>query len=221
MPVHNETFTAENLLGRLLFLTQVEKGGQWDRKNVLVELASELESRVLNSGAADLAKSATALGKAADAKHVQMYFTDPVAQAAVDELGWSGRVAPPEGTTDMVAISNAMNKPGKVNFAMKKSIAYDVRLLADRSAETTLVLGYANTGSYLESLPPDFRDWLRVYRMPGTVFPAKQPDGSKTTTMTEFGFPAETRMFTVSRGQTRTETLTAMVPDAAQKSARQ
>ena len=127
----------------------------------------------------DLAKSALALGKAADAKHVQMYFTDPGAQAAVDALGWSGRVAPPAGTTDVVAISNAMNKPGKVNFAMKKSIDYDVQLQPDRSAETTLVLGYANTGPYRRSLPADFRDWLRVYRIPGTVFPRTGPTAAR------------------------------------------
>jgi hypothetical protein len=145
-----------------------------------------------------------------------MYFTDPRAQAAVDSLGWSGRVAPPAGTTDAVVISNAMNRPGKVNVAMKKSIDYSVQLQPDRSAVTTLVLGYANTLAYGESmnLGSEFRDWLRVYRTPNTVFPATRPDGSKTTTLTEFGFPAETRLFSVPRGQTHAETLTARVPDA-------
>ena len=221
VPRHNETFTSENLLDRLLYLTQVEKGGQRDRKNVLVELATELEKRVLESSPRDLVKSALALGKAADAKHVQMYFTDPNAQAAVDALGWSGRVAPPTGTTDVVAISNAMNKPGKVNVGMKKSIAYDVRLQPDQSAETTLALGYSNTGPYRksENLPSDFRDWLRVYRAPGTVFPSTGPDGSKTMTMTEFGFPAEARLFNVRRGESRVETLIARVPGALQMDA--
>jgi hypothetical protein len=214
VPRFKETFTSENLLGRLLYLTQVERGGQPDRKNVLVELATELEKRMLKASPADLAKSARVLEGAANAKHVQMYFTDPVAQAAVEDLGWSGRVAPPPGTTDVVVISNAMNKPGKVNIAMKKTIDYHVGLQPDRSAETTLVLGYANTGVYLESLPPDFRDWLRVYRTPDTVFPNTNPSGSKTTTLTEFGFPAEARGFTVPRGQKHEETLTARVPRA-------
>ena len=213
-PRHNETFTSSNLLERLLYLTQFERGGQPDRKNVLVELAQELEKRILNASPNELAKSALAVAKAADAKHVQMYFTDPNAEAAVDALGWSGRVAPPSGTTDVVAISNAMNKPGKVNVAMKKSIDYNVRLQSDRSAETTLVLGYANTGPYLKYLPPDFRDWLRVYRAPGTSFPSATPSGGQTMVTTEFGFPAEVRGFTVGRGQKRTESLTARVPQA-------
>jgi hypothetical protein len=214
VPQSGETFTSQNLLARLLFLTQVQKGGQPDRKNVLVELATELEKRLMESSPGDLGKAARAIANAADEKHVQMYFTNPEAQNAADALGWSGRVAPPTGATDVVAISNAMNKPGKVNVAMKKSIAYDVALQPDRSAETTLSLGYANTGPYLQYLPPDFRDWLRVYRAPGTEFPTTNPDGSRTTTTTEFGFPAETREFTVTRGQSKTEVLTARVPDA-------
>ncbi len=213
-PTQKETFTAENLLGRLLYLTQVLKGGQPDRKNVLIELANELEKRLMSASPEELKKVAEVLGKAADAKHIQMYFTDPRAEAAVDALHWSGRVSPPEGTTDVVAISNAMNKPGKVNFAMKKAIDYAVVLRPDRSAETTLTLGYANTGPYHPDLPPDFRDWLRVYRIPGTEFPATRPGGGTTTTMTEFGFPAETRMFNVARGQSHTEVLTARVPGA-------
>ena len=214
VPRHNETFTSENLLDRLLFLTQVVKGGQPDRKNVVVELATELERRVLEASPSDLAKSARVLSEAADAKHVQMYFTDPDAQAVADALHWSGRVAPPSGTTDVVAISNAMNKPGKVNIAMKKTITYDVLLHPDLSAETTLALGYANIGPYQESLPGDFRDWLRVYRAPGTAFPSTNLDGSKTTTLTEFGFPAEARLFMLHRGQSTTVRLTARVPGA-------
>jgi hypothetical protein len=97
---------------------------------------------------------------------------------------------------------------------MKKTIAYNVRLMPDRSAETTLVLGYANTGAYLPYLPPDFRDWLRVYRAADTQFPSTNPDGSRTTTLTEFGFTAAARLFTVRRGQNRSETLTARVPNA-------
>lgn len=214
VPSYGETFTSANLLDRLLYLVEVEKGGMSSRKGVLTALAAELEKRLLGASPADLAKSALALGKAADAKHLQMYFTDPTAEAAADELGWSGRVALPIGVTDIVAVSNAMNLPSKVNIAMKKTIDYEVALQADHSAETKLVLGYANTGSYPMPLPSVFRNWLRVYRAPGAVFPSTTPDGAKTVTMTEFGFPAEARTFTLLRGQSRTETFAARVPGA-------
>jgi len=214
VPSYGETFTSANLLDRLLYLVEVKTHSNGAKKGVLTALAAELEKRVLGASPADLAKSALALGKAADAKHVQMYFTDPRAEAAVDALGWSGRVTPPIGTTDVMAVSNAMNQGGKVNIAMKKTIDYEVGLQPDRSAQTTLVLGYANTGPYPMPMPSVFRDWLRVYRAPGTVFPSTTPDGGKTVTMVEFGFPAEVRGFTLLRGQSRTETLAAWVPDA-------
>ena len=214
VPSYNETFTAKNLLQRLLYLVEVKPMSQSDNKAVLTALAAELEKRVLGAKPDELAKAALALGKAADAKHVQMYFTNPDAQAAAEQLGWSGRVLPPAGTTDVVAISNAMNQPGKVNIALKKTIDYRVLLQPDRSADTTLVLGYANTGAYPLPWSSVFRDWLRVYRAPGTVFPGTTTSGGKTVTMVEFGFPAEARTFALSHGQIRSETLTARVPEA-------
>ena len=118
VPSFSETFTPENLLTRLLYYTSV-KGGE-GRKDVLVALAKELEQRVLAASPGELVKVAQALAKAADAKHVQVYFTDPGAEAAVVALGWSGRIAPPGGTTDLLVISNAMNLGSKVNMAMKQ-----------------------------------------------------------------------------------------------------
>ena len=63
------------------------------------------------------------------------------------------------------------------------------------------------------SLPSIFRDWLRVYRAPGTVFVSRQR-GSAVSTTTEFGLPAEIRTFTLLRGQRTTQTLLARIPAA-------
>ena len=41
-----------------------------------------------------------------------------------------------------------MNRGDKINMAMRKTIDYRVALMPDHSAESTLVLGYANTGTY-------------------------------------------------------------------------
>ena len=213
VPSHG-TFTSADLLTRLLYIVEIKQGGQADRKNVLAALASQLEKRLLGSRLAELAKSASALSQSADAKHIQTYFTDPRAQAVMDAMGWSGRVAPPVGTTDVLAVSNAMNLPSKANAAMRKSIQYQVSIRSDRSADTTLTLGYAATRPYPKVLPQGFRDWLRVYRAPGTVFATLLPGGGAAKTMVEFGFPAEARTFALVPGQRRTEMLIARVPDA-------
>jgi hypothetical protein len=115
----------------------------------------------------------------------------------------------------VLAVSNAMNLAGKVNIAVKKSADYEVSLKPDHSADTTLVLQYTNKGPYPAPLPSIFRDWLRVYRAQGTIFPGVTPNGGKTLTVTEFGFPAEARTVTLLRGESRTETFVAGVPEAS------
>jgi hypothetical protein len=223
VPGYKPAFASEDLLDRLLYLVEVKNGGSKTRKDVLGALATELEKRVLGADPAALVEVARSLGKASDEKHVQMYFTDPSAQTAADALGWSGRVSMPDGTTDLLAVSNAMNMGGKVNFAMRKTVLFEVGLRADRSADTTLVLTFANTGPYPNpiQLGPVFRDWLRVYRAPGVVFPSASPAGAKTMTVTEFGFPAEVRTFTLLRGESCTETFSATVPHALVEDAAQ
>jgi hypothetical protein len=177
-------------------------------------LADEIEARVLKASPDVLAKIALSLVGSADARHIQLYFADPVAQSAAETMRWSGRVAAPAGTTDVLAVCNAMVNGSKVNIAMSKDMTYDVALRSDRAAETTLVLGYANTGQYDLPNRSDFTDWLRVYRAPGTVFTVSAPNGGATLAVTDFGLPAEIRKFTVARGQTRRETLTARTPGA-------
>ena len=205
----HQTFTADNLLNRLLYLVEIKKVG----KGVLSALAQQLEQRVLDSDVATLAKSADALKKAADSKHLQAYLADPAAEEALELLGWSGSAALPPHGTDLLAISNAMTKPGKVNTGMYKTVRYGIGLHADGSADSTLVLTYANTAPFPLSLPSIFRDWLRVYRAPGTVFVSRQR-GSAVSTTTEFGLPAEIRTFTLLRGQRTTQTLLARIPAA-------
>jgi hypothetical protein len=213
---YEETFTAGNLLDRLLYLIEVRSGGKSTKKNVLVALANEVESRLLDSGAGDLARSALALAKSADAKHVQMYFTDDTAQAAVEQAGWSGSIKAPDGTTDLLAVSNAMTRPGKVNIAMKKTIVYMVALQPDGSAETTLALHYANTAPARFAVSSSvFRDYLRVYRAQGTTLSAGGRRNPPTATATvDIGRPTIADEFTIARGHSHEETIVTRVPGA-------
>jgi hypothetical protein len=215
VPEYKETFTAENLLDRLLYLVEVKNDGGPGKKGVLVALANELEQRVLSAGPKALSESALALAKSADAKHVQMYFSDGGAQAAVTGLRWSGAIAPPAGTTDLLAVCNAMNVGSKINIAIGKAVDYEVALEPDGSAETTLALDYSNTAPF--DLPPSlsvFSNYLRVYRAPGTVVvPDAHPSVGSTSTV-DIGLPAAVRRFTLSRGHSHRETIITNVPGA-------
>lgn len=214
VPGHAVTFTSQNLLNRLLYLVDVKGAGD---KGVLITLANQFEQRVLSAGPAEIARAAIALAKAGDAKHVQLYFPSPEVEAAVTALGWSGAIAPTKGTTDLLAVSNAMNRGGKVNLAMKKTITYAVALKPDGSAVTTLVLGYSNTAPFPfpESVWNAFWDYLRVYRAPGTALSSGAGRLRHRSTMTvDTGLPTVVREFSVPRGQRRPVTVVTRVPGA-------
>jgi hypothetical protein len=215
VPDYRETFTAENLLDRLLYLVEVKFDGGPGKKGVLVALANELEQRVLGAGSEELARSALVLAKAADSKHVQMYFPDAGAQAAVIGMRWSGAIAPPAGTTDLLAVCNAMNVGSKINIAIRKAVDYEVALEPDGSAETTLVLDYSNTAPFdLPQYLSVFSNYLRVYRASGTmIVPDEHPSKGSTSTV-DIGLPTAVRTFTLLRGRSHRETIVTRVPEA-------
>ncbi len=216
VPSYKETFTAENLLQRLLYLVEIKFGAEPDKKGVLVALANELEQRMLDASPKDLSLSALALAKAADAKHVQMYFTDARAQAAALGMRWSGAIEPPDGTTDMLAVCNAMNVGGKINIAIRKTIDYEVELQPDGSAETTLVLDYSNTAPF--DLPASqnsvFSNYLRVYRARGTLIVPDPHSAQGSTATVDLGLPTAVRTFELARGHKQRETIVTTVPGA-------
>ena len=226
---YSETFTADNLLTRLLRLVEVKGAGPRNNKGVLTALAGELERRVAAAGGSELANCGLALAKAADAKHVQVYFSNDAAEAAIAELRWSGRVAPPAGTTDLLAVSNSMNKGSKANVAMSKTMAYTVALKPDRSADTTLVLGYSYTGPAQVPYGSVFRDYVRVYRAPGTIIlpdPTPAPvrrvrtrtaaaSANGNGSIVELGLPAAVRTFGLARGGSHVENVTSRIPPGA------
>ncbi|MGB7961439.1 MAG: DUF4012 domain-containing protein [Propionicimonas sp.] len=224
---HDETFTAENLLDRLTYLLetefierQIEAGGTLsfkERKAVLTALAHEMTKRVSSGGSKVLTGTAAALAEAADEKHLQFYSPDPAAQAAVTGLGWSGALTAPDGTTDLLAVVNTMDRAAKVNIGVRKTIDYQVALAADGSAETRLTLGYTNTAPY--ALPPRqrsvFSNYLRVYRPVGTeTLPGvgELPEGSVSTL--DLGLPTVVRPFQLPRGRSHRETIVTRIPRA-------
>lgn len=213
------TFTADNLLERLIAIVEVQMGptGQ-PRKGVLVLLANELTSRMMAMQADDLLATTAALGNSANDKHLQLYFNDASTQAAVAQAGWAGAIDPPQGTTDLLAVSNAMVRASKANMGVRKTIDYHVALAADGSADTTITLGYSNKDPQVSGiLRRWFGNYLRVYRPTGTTA-LPGPDGTPPSDMVtdETGLPAVARAFRLHRGQSREEVMRTKVPQAVQ-----
>lgn len=223
------TFTAENLLGRLVYLVEVKEGGPGrDKKDVLELLAHEVLDRVFTTPGDRLQALMAAMGRAADSKHVQIYVTDAKVQRAVDAMGWSGRVLHRPGVTDVVAVSSAMTRASKVNMSMRKTIAYEIRLALDGTGDATMTLGFANVAPFRFPLKGVFRDYLRVHRARGTGergVAAHGAGGPARGTPTAAGagggvlpivagLPTHIRQFTLWRKQTHTVMIADRVPGA-------
>jgi hypothetical protein len=213
-----ETFTASNLLDKLLYLVEVKSGGGARKKDVLVALAEEVENRLLSSGSGDMARYALAIANSADQKHVQFYFTDAAVQSAVVSAGWSGSMSAPAGTTDILGVCNAMTLPGKVNIATRKTASYAVALQRDGSAESTLSLRYWSVvakRTYHLSGSSWFRDYLRVYRAPGTQLAVGAGRSSATARpTTDTGLPAIVDEFLMDLGGSHDVTIATTIPRA-------
>jgi hypothetical protein len=111
----------------------------------------------------------------------------------------------------------------KVNMAMKKTIDYQVALRPAGSADTTLTLGYANTGLFdiggtgrRGDSRRYFRDYLRINRSVATVFPrtATGPVRGGVIT-TEYGLPTLVRTFKLWRMRTHQEIAASRVTAGA------
>ena len=217
VPQSSTPITAKNAMEVLNTVVQYELSGQSDRKGrklAIVSLVDELFQRVGNLPADKVQPTLDALAKAANEKHVQIFLSDPTAQAAMVGTGWSGAIAPPQGTTDLVAVSNGVIKPSKANFGVSKSLAYTVDLKSDGSADTTLELGYRKSSQRQPGLPQQWlADYVRVHRLPGTRLAS---GGSTFESLDDAtGLPTFGHYFRLDLGASTTVMLKASVPDAA------
>jgi hypothetical protein len=160
----------------------------------------------------------SSLATSANEKHVQLYLTDADAQADIVASGWSGALAPPEGTTDLLAVSNAViARPAKGNLGVDKSLAYAVELQPDGSATTTLELGYRKDSSNPLGMHQDaFPNQVRVNRGTATTL-----TGGKQVSQIEdaTGLPTFSNVFELPLGQSKTVRMTTRVPTALQSGA--
>lgn len=221
VPESKVPLTAENVMEQLTYVVEYDNsGGQGveGKKNAVVSLAAELVRRVTNLRAEDMEPTLAALTKSANEKHVQVWFADPAAQTAIVDVGWSGALAPPAGTTDLLAVSNGVIKPSKANLGVTKTLDYRVALGTDGSADTTLTLGYRKSTLTVLGMGQEWlANYVRVHRTAGTTAsdPDRTPAGFASLTDAT-GLPTFGHYFRLDRGRSTSVTLHTTVADAVQ-----
>lgn len=220
VPESDTAFTAENLIERLNYVVQVELSGQGldGKKTAVVSLARTVMERLLRLGDDEFLPTMESLASSANDKHIQLYVTDPDAQADLVAAGWSGALNPPADTTDLLAVSNAViAPPAKGNLDVAKALDYAVTLNDDGSADTRLTLDYRKSArNVLGRFNTQFSNYVRVHRAVGTTRTGGAVDESLTDAT---GLPTFARSLDVGLGEHVTTDLRTHVPDAVRAGA--
>lgn len=215
IPESKVPLTASNLMDQLTDVVEPHGSGtiEQQRKKAVISLTTELVNRVTDLTTDQLLPTIDSFMKAADEKHLQIYLLDPTAQADLVAVGWAGGLDPPEGTSDLVGVSNSDVEPSKANLGVTKSLDYKVVLKSDGAAGSTLKLGYQKSGRKLPGIPDkEWANYLRAHRLPGTRL---APASKATFTSLEdpTGVPTFGHFFQLRRGS-RNVVLKTTTPQA-------
>jgi len=201
IPEAKAPLTASNLMEQLTDVVK-QKGVtiEQQRKKAVISLTTELVNRVTDLSTDQLLPTIESFMKAADEKHLQIYLLDPTAQADMVAVGWAGALDPPDGTTDLVGVSNSDVEPSKANLGVTKSLDYTVEVKPDGGAGSTLKLGYKKSGRKLPGIPDmQWANYLRTHRLAGTQL-APASKGTFTSLDDPTGVPTFGHYFRLRRG---------------------
>jgi hypothetical protein len=158
-----------------------------------------------------------ALGRAAAGGHLKVYVEDETFARGLALAGADGRF-PPEGATDLFAVTVNNAAGTKVDYYATRSLAYDVQLGGHGEAEATASVTLGNEaptagqpriviGSYVEDLRPgDQRSITRLWCPATCRFVDAGLDGGPVTlvTGTEAGLPWYRTVETLAPDEART-----------------
>lgn len=126
-----------------------------------------------------------------DEKHVMMYFTKPETQAAMEKMGWAGRLTPQEGI-DYLHINNVNFGGQKSNLFVNESV--ESKTTGNKRAVTiTFKNPFPASNCNLEQkavlcLNAPLRNWIRFYVPKGSTLGSLKGSTTQVRTYDELGF---------------------------------
>lgn len=161
------------------------------RKEFIGQLATVLQARLTTDPASlDARQLLRNLYRAFQERHLLVYLPEPNAAAALARLGWDGAVRATAG--DYLRVVDANIGFGKVDPLIQRTIAYEVTLSTDGTADATLTLTYAHRGqrrqipctpqvpysghlTYESMIHRCYYDYVRIYAPAGSRWWAMTP----------------------------------------------
>ncbi len=139
VPGYNITVVPENFR-EMIYQIRAEGEGDLPHKQFLVALYQQIFDdwqQVDQAKSGDLRR---AMVQALQEKHVMIYMQDEGLNAALDALGWSGRLKA-DSTEDFVMVVDA-NLGNKSNRSVVRQITYDAEIHADGTLSSRLAVSY-------------------------------------------------------------------------------
>ncbi len=133
-------------------------------KQILSDLAPQFIEHFKNSQPKDLIPLTISLQEALSKKEVQAYFTDQTAQAAMDEMGWSGKILKTNDHQDYLAVFNTNIQGQKSDGKIKQTISHQAVVQDDGTIVDSVTITRTHTGNAEEKLYGSTNiDYIRLY----------------------------------------------------------
>lgn len=207
------TYDSNNAILSLEY--QVEKAfeeqgiDRGERKNVMSDLAKEIEKRVFSFSIAQKIQLAKVLLNDLNQKDIQLNFENENLQKIASEAQWTGSVDG-QWSKDYLMTSDANLGAFKSDYYVKRSIDYTVDLSKDVPT-AKLKITYEHTAKQKDWMTRDYTDYLRVY-VPEGSWLVDQKNFDNTKFGTEFGKKYFGSIVRVPIGSTKTVEINYTLP---------
>ena len=177
-PGYGITLSAGNFVAEAVRLDL----GNAQHKTILNALAGPLMSRVSSLPPDRWPALIAALNDLAVQRHLQAYFNDPLVEAEMDRVGWSGRVNP-AGATDFMMQVESNYEGGKANYFLVRHYT----LALTRSGN---VLHHRLTIDYTNNYPAYVRDFLTYIATSRLLLASGAVTGSDNLGRVRYPYPS-------------------------------
>ena len=178
------------------------------RNKINASIIPVLRNKLLEGG--KFAQKAQSLVASAEGRHFVTYFRDPAVEKVISDLGLAGDLS--DTTHDYIGVFSQNSNASKADYFEKRSVASDVTLNADGSADVTLTVTIDNaTPPYSRPNTDPQRGYFTRWSIPGvTVY---LPVGAQVTAATADG-AAFTPAMQAERGRPFFQQFVTIQPDA-------
>ena len=175
----------ESLVGSYDSFRSVE-----ERKRLNEAIIPVLREKLLEGG--KFVQKAQALVRQGQGRHVVAYFRDPEIQQVIDNLGLAGDLS--TTTQDYLGVFTQNTNASKVDFWQRRTVASDVTLNTDGSADVVTTVTIENdTPPYVQPVDDPGRGYYTRYSVP--VYVQSLPVGAELAEMTVDGIVVQPSSF--------------------------